>query len=383
MNIKNRSDKGFTLIELAVSLVVIGLLVGLGTAMVGPLMTAIKVRESKENLGAAVESVNSWASGNNRLPDTTTGATGFKSVVRTPTDAWGRDFINLYDCRFASTDPTACPGAASAITKDTICGRRTTNLKLTDSNTGVNIDNVAYIILSQGDDAMTDSTFSATPAACSPTGTKVVSGSAPAATPVICANTTNDLVRWVTLDELRTKVGCQGAQLRITTNELPFGYNNAAYSANIYADGGVPFSSGGKYSWCIQTSLGDIATPTNITFKSTGGTNIPFKANCSSAVAVKSDYLVIGGTPVIPAVNGTDSKVYSCSQGHVAAAANQPITGANYAQYWQLAVTGTTGSAWASGAAYYPATSNNITVYSYDLDGNSTYKSFVFTVNPQ
>ncbi|MGE3259894.1 MAG: type II secretion system protein, partial [Geobacter sp.] len=46
---------GFTLVELAVSLVVIGLLIGLGTAMVGPLMSSIKVRESRENLGAAVE----------------------------------------------------------------------------------------------------------------------------------------------------------------------------------------------------------------------------------------------------------------------------------------------------------------------------------------
>jgi len=192
MNSKKISKKGFTLVELAVSLVVIGLLIGLGIGLVGPLVTAVKVRESKENLGGAVESLNSWAAGNNRLPDNSTGNSySFVNVVKTPFDAWGRDFIYLYDSNF-----TTAP-----ITKNTICGRRTTPVTLTDSNTSASIPNVAYIILSKGDDATLDTTAS----------DGAVTTSRPV-TGTVSANTTEDLVRWVTLDELRTKVGCQGAQ---------------------------------------------------------------------------------------------------------------------------------------------------------------------------
>ena len=259
---------GFTLVELAVSLVVIGLLIGLGTAMVGPLMSAIKVRESRENLGAAVESINSWASSNNRLPDVAGGTSDFKGVVRTPADAWGRDFIYLYDCRFASTDSVACPGAAPAITKDTICGRRTTNITLTDHNTGASIQNVVYAVFSQSDDAAANSTFSA----CPPSGTAVSSGPRTATTPV-CADTANDLVRWATLDELRTKVGCQGPQLRIVNNELPFGYAGVSYPAagttlNFSVDGGATPS---VYRWCIEAANAT-PLPSGLDFSSTSPT---------------------------------------------------------------------------------------------------------------
>jgi hypothetical protein len=49
----------------------------------------------------------------------------------------------------------------------------------------------------------------------------------------------DDIVKWVTLDELRVKMACPGAQLRIITTELPFAYQNRPYSATIYAEGGV------------------------------------------------------------------------------------------------------------------------------------------------
>ncbi len=50
-------------------------------------------------------------------------------------------------------------------------------------------------------------------------------------------------------------------------------------------------------------------------------------------------------------VTGTDSKVYMCILPHVAAAANQPITGSSWGDYWELS-TGT-GKTWASGTHYF------------------------------
>lgn len=242
----NVGRQGFTLVELAVSMVVIGVLLGMGMSMVGPLMTSIKVRESKENLGAAVESVNSWASGNNRLPDTTsTPATNpnlLANVVKSPADAWGRNFIYLYDTNLAPVTAT----------KDTICGRRSTFITLTDTNTGAVIPNVAYLMLSQADDAATNSTSG---------GVAVATGPRAAAT-AVNADTANDLVRWVTLDELRTKVGCQGAQLKVVNNELPFGAVPNAYSVTIVADGGVPFATApNTYKWCVNTLPAGFSAP--------------------------------------------------------------------------------------------------------------------------
>ncbi|MHB8173328.1 MAG: hypothetical protein ACYDFU_02555, partial [Nitrospirota bacterium] len=49
-------------------------------------------------------------------------------------------------------------------------------------------------------------------------------------------------------------------------------------------------------------------------------------------------------------VIGSDGNRYTCILGHVSSAATKPVTGANYAQYWQLGGAG--GSAWATGTQY-------------------------------
>ena len=280
MNVSDR--QGFTLVELAVSMVVIGILLGLGMSMVGPLMTSIKVRESKENLGAAVESVNSYASGNNRLPDTTL----LPTVVRSPQDAWGRNFIYLYDANLYAAPPT----------KDTICGRRSTNITLTTADPVATIPNVAYVMLSQSDDANVNTTAT--------DGSITVSR---AASGTIAADIANDLVRWVTLDELRTKVGCQGAQLKIVNNELPYGYADSVYnSVAIAVDGGA---TPGTLRWCVEAaSLFPLPTNLNFLPSLTGAIrNMSSNESCIDSTTPKtplpesswvlSPTLAISGTP--------------------------------------------------------------------------------------
>lgn len=59
-------------------------------------------------------------------------------------------------------------------------------------------------------------------------------------------------------------------------------------------------------------------------------------------------------------VTGTDALNYSCIMGHTSAAADRPITGANWRLYWRQ--TGSAGSTWVTGTAY---TNGELLRYTY------------------
>jgi prepilin-type N-terminal cleavage/methylation domain-containing protein len=240
----HKNNNGFTLIELSIVLVIIGLLVSLGANMIGPLTTFVKVRESRDIMDADLQSVISWSSSRNTIPN----ETSFPTVVKSPLDAWGRNLIYLYDANLYSATPT----------KDTICGRRSTGLTLITTDPAATINNVAFTVLSGADNATLKSTLGATPITASGAVTGTINVTGP----------NSDLVRWVTLDELRSKIGCQGAPLKIVNNELPFGAVGSIYTATISADGGVPFPAPpATFKWCIETAaaLPFSFTPTRIT----------------------------------------------------------------------------------------------------------------------
>jgi len=71
-------------------------------------------------------------------------------------------------------------------------------------------------------------------------------------------------------------------------------------------------------------------------------------------------------------VNGTDGNTYKCIAAHTAAAANKPITGADYEIYWEQETTGIHGVAWISGSSYV------LSDFVFSLDGstgNAAYTS--------
>lgn len=63
-------------------------------------------------------------------------------------------------------------------------------------------------------------------------------------------------------------------------------------------------------------------------------------------------------------VIGSDDKIYKCIAAHTAASANKPITGANYAIYWEDNGTGEAGKEWVSGTSYL------LSDYNFSLDGS-------------
>jgi prepilin-type N-terminal cleavage/methylation domain-containing protein len=234
------SNQGFSLVELAIVLVIVGLILGMGMGMMGPLQTRVRVNETRESLSANIESVTAWAASNNRIADLAT----YPTIAKAPNDAWGQNFMYLYDSNLAP--------AAAATTKDTICGRKTTPLILTTANPAATINNVAFVIMSKGDDTTTQSTLNGTLNGAAING--IVTGTGRATGTITQDPDSSDILRWVTLDELRSKIGCQGAQLKILNNELPYG-TTASYQAVLSADGGVSFAAPPAtptYKWCVS-----------------------------------------------------------------------------------------------------------------------------------
>ncbi len=289
------SDHGFTIVEMAIVMVIVGILVVLGVSMIGPLARTAKVNETQGTIDADLESLIGFAATNKRLPT----SANFAAAVKKANDGWGNALYYIVDSTLAPAAPYTSP--------DYICTRRSTGLTVRNCLTNnctttagtdyVDIPNVAFVIISGGEN------FNVQTAAVTGRVTVYVRHGVttrddctaaatclnyPAAgTMINLSERYDDIVRWVTLDELRIKTGCQGGQLKILNNELPSG-TTAAYSADIYASDGIPFTTGpNTYRWCVNT------LPTTGLQASTGLTAADCMTTTSWSSATPGDRLTI------------------------------------------------------------------------------------------
>jgi len=200
-------------------------MISAGVLLIGPMTKRGKTVDTQKTVDGAISSIISWSIANNRIPDVTAlpSATGFLSVAGNPKDAYGNSLVYIYDSNLTS------PSTGG------ICGRQSTNLRVSPVT-----DNIAFVVISGGEDGVINST----------PNTSQAYGATVTVSP-------NDLVKWITLEELKTKAGCYGTtqgRLRIINNELPKFCAGGIYQATVYAEGGVPFA-GGQYQWCIQGAL--------------------------------------------------------------------------------------------------------------------------------
>ena len=293
------NDKGFTLIELAIVMVIVGLLAGFGASMIVPLSVRAKRMETTEAVNAATEAVIGYAAAHNgRLP--TVGE--FPGIIGKYKDAWRKPLEYVVDSRFCDDNPA---------TGD-LCTRKTafiTVRQCVDSvcTSPVTVSNVAFVVLSGGENYNNQTS-----------GSRAVSASVTLSffeagvdnvdgynTDMNRPEVYDDITRWVTLNGLKTAIGCKGPPLEILNDILPPGKAGTAYSAAVYTGGGVPFSTAaGKYKWCLETTSG--SPPSGLVFRNhSNTTNIGFTTNASalaegSATWVQSDSIQISGTPTTP-----------------------------------------------------------------------------------
>lgn len=248
------NKKGFTLIEIAMVLVVIGILMSIGVGMMGSLLKQGKNIDARDVVKSAKSALSGYAVKNGFLP-TTIGSSGAREL-----DAWGRSLSYNADTTLLLITTNACNRTNTDRTvfecKDTVC---------TKPPTALTKSNVAFIVYSTGEDA--DGTGTTTMptgwlAADCPVGNTCYWVRQQASSYTVGPTTYNydDIVQYVTLDEIRSAMNCS---VNITTQTLPDARVGIAYNAT-----GVQLqASGGQtpYSWTVGAGL-----PSGITLSATG-----------------------------------------------------------------------------------------------------------------
>ena len=244
------SSRGFTLIEVAMVLIILGILVGLGAALVGPLTKQAKFSESREVVKAAKEAVSGYAVKNGYLP------ANLEAAGARKLDAWGNDLV-LY----RATEFDASPENACGVTSTTLGGQPFEVHECTndDCSTYNTKSNVGFVVFSKGPDANeagTDPNKDGIP----PFKVRIQDSSY---TDGATTYNYDDIVAYVPLDEIRSARGCS---FTITTQSLPDAKTGVPYNVTgvqLQASGGqTPYTS-----WTVTAG----ALPAGITLSSPGG----------------------------------------------------------------------------------------------------------------
>lgn len=258
--ILNSRRAGFTLVELAIVLVIVGLLIGMGAGLLGPLTKRAKLIETRNTVKEVYETINGYAAANKRLPPKPPGL----SALSVKTMDSYRNILQYYP--------------VTALTTSNLCTTRPPGgTYLTVNDMGTAKTNVAFIIFSQGENL------------CNQTGNIATSPFNIADTGVQTAciggggnRGYDDIVMYVDIKTLRQQI-CNTFQ--VVTDSLPSGTEEVAYSStNLSATDGTP-----AYTWSVvgQTQ------GTN----GCAGTNYPI-ASVNTGLCLSTAGL-ISGTPVL------------------------------------------------------------------------------------
>jgi prepilin-type N-terminal cleavage/methylation domain-containing protein len=284
MALQRSAASGFTLVELSISLTIIALILGGAMTLLSGLMLRAELTENRNKLDQFRVSVLGFASRTQRLPKYTGTAPEddeLSASNSSAVDFWNRKLVYLYDPELSRTDVIA-----------PICAKQTTNLALKTCSDGAcssftTIKDVAFVFFSVGKNGINQTDAAPTGAVRTEPapydsysgkvggfgtanlktiltfgpGNQVGAYSSPTTSPTDY----DDHLFVITLDELRQRLGCSTKPLRILSKDLPMGAQDATYSVDILADGGVPISSTEKFRWCVES--GDTNLATDLSFK--------------------------------------------------------------------------------------------------------------------
>ena len=231
--------KAFTLIELAIGLVILGILLGIGINMAKWAIKNYHLNQNRDKLlsdAAALVSYVVSHEGN---------ASGACNSLPYLNDEWGKRIICL---------------SARELENYNICALRKTSLVVKEEG-GNETENVAFVLISGGENLNVqtgiDNSTNGTVVKVYPYGESEVDDYPK---DFLRKEPYDDMVRFVTLKELQEKVNCpySEAKLRIITDVLPPAFEDSFYEAKVFATGGIP--EGSNYRWCYTADDNFTAT---------------------------------------------------------------------------------------------------------------------------
>lgn len=263
---------GFTLIEVALMLAVLGLLLGVGVSLIGPLVKRSKLTETREAVKQATEALAGYAVKNGYLPyqettyDPLKPAQAFVLAGSKGNDAFGRPlhYVAAPELEWDNATPLGTSPCNTAVRAD-VCAETETSLALTQD--GVLRQNIAFMIVSAGENQNIQ------------TGTIVHGLDFPNVDDfpedMSRPEPYDDVVTYVALDELRHLRGCQPLEV-LSSQALPAADEGQPYTFTLQAHGGVP-----PYVWVGAPSGG-------LTLSASGTLSGVVAPGCQTALALSA-----------------------------------------------------------------------------------------------
>lgn len=227
-------NKGFTLIELAIVLIVLGILVGAGAGMLGISMKSNKFNQSRRIVEEAKKAIIGFTIENMRLPTDKE----FPQITR-DTDAWGKQLVYIPDFFKIQGDGHTDRADLTKSGTNICCGPTPIDLAANDKRQGT--DNyktdIAFVVLSTGENRKMETTIK--------DNVKINHIPYCVATIEKASKNYDDMVEYASLNQLASSVGSYPLYtVRNSTNK------------NKYV-------RGGDYSFCTKIKKNDTFTLRN------------------------------------------------------------------------------------------------------------------------
>lgn len=208
----NMNKKGFTLLELAIVLVIIGIVSAGAMRILYGAFSSNKLTTTKNFIALAVKDVAAYTVRARKLPASLSLATSQTK------DTFGNDLDYFF---------------ASKLDEEDICSIESTDMSV--SAPDITENNIAFIIISQGEDGQQQYANSGKAYTFYEDGETVSKGKF------------DDIVGWMNLDTLKAMAGCEGS-LGIGQNKLPDAVVSNSYEFKLTSEGGVA-----PYKWCVES----------------------------------------------------------------------------------------------------------------------------------
>ena len=272
------NKKGFTLIGIAIIMIILGILLTLSISIMGVSVKKTKCAKSRKIVNEAKKTIVGFTIENMRLPT----KAEFSKITR-DTDAWIKPLMYIPDDATIKYDGSNSRADLTGTDTNICCGPTPIDLAVEDKTKG-NFTDVAFVVLSTGENGKQDTTFS----------NKNMGGTNYyVATIEKPGEAYDDIVEYMTLTDLRARTGSY--PLYSVKNSVSVGGWGCPNS--VYVEGG-DYSSCTKIdngsSFLIRDETVDIYRPWNSSCSDPAWYSISFD-DATKTDANRNGHLVLNG----------------------------------------------------------------------------------------